>query len=875
MPLDWLNTPLDADIGELIAQRKRGKAIETLRRQLQGRLAPPVGVRLQLADLLMQAGRIEEAVPVLLGLATEFAADGFVAKAVAILKRVDRVQPGRADIAERLERLVHQQKRVSELPSRPRSAFPEFGIEEFAEGQELIVPTEELEPEGEEPPVAELPEGAPLELEPEPEPDVGPSVEEIVAGAVDAARVEAAPIEAAPIETADPIPETPVPAVETPPPALEPVPVPDSVESLVADVGPVPAGEAAPSSVGAAPVAAEPEAPPPAASGPGASEPHEPTAAPEAGQAGVGGRIRRALWRFLASLPGAEEGAVAAPESAAPPAPALDLAAAPPEGAPVAIDPTAATTPEPAVTPVTDVVAGEPAAEVPAAVPETETGTAAASSEAPSPSEAPVPSEPIVGEALSEEAFRDHLLDIVEDVLHQPAAPAPPPEMDRARVLDLARRMVASRLFKDLSDEELLAIVRGLRLHTYEPGDIVVTEGEPGQSLFTLTTGHVKVFVRNPDRRNFEVAVLTEGDFFGEISSLSGRPRSATVVAASASELLELDRPTLDSIARTHARVRDVLETSYIERASSPEVAAVRAVPLPDSGTRRKAIEVLESHFGESRWDPRMRLRLADVLLKAGKEQDAIPILIGLADELARAGFADKAVAILKKIEQVQRRNVEVVNLAPLLRAEAAPAATVAPDGTGLPAPTGRPRAVTDDRFHGWLVDLVRDSVGKLRTPETPPADAPALRAYGPGLLANPLFEDFSEEELLAFIRGLKLLTFEPGDIIISEGEPGQSVFILTTGGVKVFVRGPGQASVALGRLGEGSFFGEISTLSGGPRTATITAAGACELLELDRPSLDAISASHPRVRKVLEEFSAARSADPDAARARGEHVPD
>jgi CRP-like cAMP-binding protein len=165
---------------------------------------------------------------------------------------------------------------------------------------------------------------------------------------------------------------------------------------------------------------------------------------------------------------------------------------------------------------------------------------------------------------------------------------------------------------------------------------------------------------------------------------------------------------------------------------------------------------------------------------------------------------------------------------------------------------------------------------GRGLQPAAPvPVDAPVLRAYGPGLLANPLFEDFSEEELLAFIRGLKLLTFEPGDIIISEGEPGQSVFILTTGGVKVFVRGPGQASVALGRLGEGSFFGEISTLSGGPRTATITAAGACELLELDRPSLDAISASHPRVRNVLEEFSAARSADPDAARARGERVSD
>jgi CRP-like cAMP-binding protein len=824
MPLDWLNTPLDADIGELIAQRKRGKAIETLRRQLQGRLAPPVAVRLQLADLLMQAGRIEEAVPVLLGLADEFAHDGFVAKAVAILKRVDRVQPGRADIAERLEKLVHQQRRVAELPSRPRAAVPVFGIEEFGETQDLVVPAEELEPD--------VPESAPLVLEPDAL-EVASDVESDV-------EMEAT---AEPIEDQGPPMEAIVEPIEA---------APDILAALVPDPAPMLEGPPSPEPAAAGtdqPTLASP--PVEASAVEDETEAAEAGLAPVSGQPGVGKRIRRAVWRFLASLPGAEEG------HEAPPAPAAEAPSIEPE-APLAAE----------VAPVEAAAVPSPDTPVvtPKAAPESVEG------ESPTPAAAPgVTAE----DAMSEDAFRHQLLDIVEDVLHRPPPPEAPVEMDRARVLDLARRMVASRLFKDLSDEELLAIVRGLRLHTYEPGDILVTEGEVGQSLFTLTTGHVKVFVSNPDRRNFEVATLVEGDFFGEISSLSGRPRSATVVAASPCELLELDRPTLDSIARTHARVRDLLEASYIERASSPEVAAVRAVPLPDSGTRRKAIEVLESHFGESRWDPRMRLRLADVLLKAGKDQDAIAILIGLADELAREGFADKAVAILKKIEQVQRRNVEVVNLAPLLRSDAAPPAQAPGPSRAVAAPNSRPRPVTDDRFHGWLVDLVRDSVSKLQTAETSaaPVDGPALRAYGPGLLANPLFEDFSEEELLAFIHGLKLLTSDPGDVIITEGEPGQSVFILTTGRVKVFVRGPDHRSVPLGALGEGSFFGEISTLSGRPRSATITAAAACEILELDRASLDAISASHPRVRSVLEAFSAARAADPEAARARGERT--
>src|SRR5688572_22801686 len=145
MPLDWFNTPLDADIGELIAQRKRGKAIEALRAQVQGRLAPSVNVRLQLADLLIQAGRGAEAIPVLIALADAFSADGFVAKAVAILKRVEKLEPNRPDVRDRLTLLVHQQKRAippaAAFAADPRPRLLEIGIEELVEGEEAHLVT--------------------------------------------------------------------------------------------------------------------------------------------------------------------------------------------------------------------------------------------------------------------------------------------------------------------------------------------------------------------------------------------------------------------------------------------------------------------------------------------------------------------------------------------------------------------------------------------------------------------------------------------------------------------------------------------------------------------------------------------------------------
>jgi cAMP-dependent protein kinase regulator len=139
-------------------------------------------------------------------------------------------------------------------------------------------------------------------------------------------------------------------------------------------------------------------------------------------------------------------------------------------------------------------------------------------------------------------------------------------------------------------------------------------------------------------------------------------------------------------------------------------------------------------------------------------------------------------------------------------------------------------------------------------------SDAEA-RAAAP-VVSTPLFEGFTEDELVAVIRGLRLLTFEPGDIIVTEGAPGASLFILTTGRVKAFVKNARGESVKVHELAEGSFFGEISILTGKPRTATLTAAGACEVLELDKATLDTITQTHPHVLEVLKRFHEARAQD-------------
>jgi CRP-like cAMP-binding protein len=307
-----------------------------------------------------------------------------------------------------------------------------------------------------------------------------------------------------------------------------------------------------------------------------------------------------------------------------------------------------------------------------------------------------------------------------------------------------------------------------------------------------------------------------------------------------------------------------------------------------------RALDVLRAQFRGGARDPHLRMQLADVLVLAGRAKEAAPILAGLADEYAREGFAAKAIAVLKKLQKVAPGHPEVEGrLAELLHARmgarmAAPAAApaAAPDAAGgleigmeefgigeallagsppaaelaASAPAEREGAAFEEEFFDTLQDIVE--AGQSPAIEGAAAGAPAEAQGGEGRPAAggiPLFADCSEEELRSIIARLELVSFEPGDIVVTEGQPGDSLFVLTTGTLRAFVRDQAGRNVPVRDMSEGSFFGEIALLRGQPRSATVTCATRCELLELDRGSLDEITAVYPRVRQVIVDTCEAR----------------
>jgi hypothetical protein len=485
----------DEDVSTLIAKKNYAKAIEAIKLQLKTQRPDP-RLRLQLGDVLVMAGKTREAVAILTPLADEFAKEGFAAKAISVLKKIQKIDPGARDVDAKLASLIQakQQQATVPMPIAPHAGMEigmeEIGFEAFSAPASVAVPPRDERRSKE--PELDLSIAAPPPPAPRPAPPQAPPPRKVAAPPAQAPSPPAAP------------PPAPPPAPVEPVPIAAPAPVEDRDLFAAED---------------------------------------EPAASPEF-----------TLDETAPPLELGFESAAAGPDfTLEPAAPPLSEAEPPPpvmhaEPATLTIEPeleVVEVEPEPAPE---IVLAAEVVEVVPDAVPAAEAPPA---------------------EEMSESLFADELLSLVEgafkDVpLEEAGGVASASDSDGGGTG--GNQIVVSPLFKDFSVDELVAVIQGLNLLTYQPGEIIIMEGDAGQSLYMLTSGTVRAMRRNAAGKQATVGELAEGAFFGEMSILTGKPRTATVVAKSYCELLELDRPTLDGIVARHPHVLDVLKEFAAER---------------------------------------------------------------------------------------------------------------------------------------------------------------------------------------------------------------------------------------------------------------------------------------------------------------------
>ncbi|MBA2336054.1 MAG: mechanosensitive ion channel family protein [Blastocatellia bacterium] len=102
-------------------------------------------------------------------------------------------------------------------------------------------------------------------------------------------------------------------------------------------------------------------------------------------------------------------------------------------------------------------------------------------------------------------------------------------------------------IFAPLSQEELEKLARASNDRIFAPGELIVRKGQQGNSMFVITSGAVKVQV---PQHNYAQTInnLRENDFFGEMSLLTGQPRSANVIATEETTVIQIRKSALRPI---------------------------------------------------------------------------------------------------------------------------------------------------------------------------------------------------------------------------------------------------------------------------------------------------------------------------------------
>jgi CRP-like cAMP-binding protein len=122
--------------------------------------------------------------------------------------------------------------------------------------------------------------------------------------------------------------------------------------------------------------------------------------------------------------------------------------------------------------------------------------------------------------------------------------------------------LAAIPFFGGLEPAALDRLAAGMRSRRFRRGEVIFHIGDPGDALFVIVSGEVKISLPSETGDEAILATLRPGDVFGELALLDGAPRSASASALSPTETVILPRERLRELIATETGVRDALLAS-------------------------------------------------------------------------------------------------------------------------------------------------------------------------------------------------------------------------------------------------------------------------------------------------------------------------
>lgn len=127
-------------------------------------------------------------------------------------------------------------------------------------------------------------------------------------------------------------------------------------------------------------------------------------------------------------------------------------------------------------------------------------------------------------------------------------------------------------VFAMLTEQERRQLTRSARMITLAPMERIIVQGREGSSLFLVCEGILEALVRQSDGTDQQIGVLKRGDVIGEMSLLTGAPRSATVRAIDGAVVFEIGKREYEEIVRSRPEVIDSLANLMARRLEAMRV---------------------------------------------------------------------------------------------------------------------------------------------------------------------------------------------------------------------------------------------------------------------------------------------------------------
>ena len=193
--------------------------------------------------------------------------------------------------------------------------------------------------------------------------------------------------------------------------------------------------------------------------------------------------------------------------------------------------------------------------------------------------------------------------------------------------------VLRSPLFAAIDEDASRALVRTMVRIELPRGRSIFAEGEPGDRLYVIGRGSVKLGRRSPDGRENLLSVLGPGEMFGELSLFDPGPRTASATAVNDAVLFELGHEELISWLETHPPVAKHLLAALAHRLRRTNEILGDLVFADVPGRVAKALLELSTRFGEPTDDG---LRVSH-----GLTQEELAQLVGASRETVNKALAD------------------------------------------------------------------------------------------------------------------------------------------------------------------------------------------------------------------------------------------